>query len=267
MKKWLKISFWIAFSVCVFIGLSLSKSTLYKTTTLVPNIYILVDGENAFLTENEVLTRLERKGLVYPNQKFDKLEINKIENYLKSMSEIRSCKVYSNLGKKWNIDIELRKPIARIFNLSGETFYLDNLGYTMATSPLYTARVLVVTGNIPDKSHSNSVDKIINNDTLKTILFLDDIYRISNYVCNDPFLNAQIGQIHLEKNGDFVLIPQVGGHTIIFGSAKTENEVAKKFKKLMQFYKEGLPYEGWNKYEEINLKYDKQIVCKKNSKS
>jgi cell division protein FtsQ len=267
MKKWLKISFWIAFSVCVFIGLSLSKSNQYETETYLPNIYIKVDGENAFLTKKEVLTRLERKGLVYRNQKYEKIKFNEIENYLKSMSEIRSCKVYSNLGKKWNIDIELRKPIARIFNSSGETFYLDNLGFTMATSPLYTARVLVVTGNIPDKSHSISVDKIINNDTLKTILFLDDIYRISIYVCNDPFLNAQIGQIHLEKNGDFILIPQVGGHTIVFGSAKNENEVAKKFKKLMQFYKEGLPFEGWNKYEEINLKYEKQIVCKKNSKS
>jgi cell division protein FtsQ len=267
MKKWLKISFWIAFTFAVFIGLSLSKSQQAELVSKTPAIYIKVDGENAFLSEDEVLTRLSRKALVYPNQKFEKINIVAIEEYLESMSEIRTCKVYSNIGNRWNIDIELRKPIARIFNSSGETFYLDDLGHTMATSPLYTARVMVVTGNIPDKSHSISVDKIINNDTLKTIRFLDDIYRISLYVCNDPFLNAQIGQIHLEKNGDFVLTPQVGGHTIIFGSAKTENEVAKKFEKLVYFYKEGLPYEGWNKYDVINLKYEKQIVCKKINKN
>ena len=76
-------------------------------------------------------------------------------------------------------------------------------------------------------------------------------------------MNAQIGQIHREKNGDFVLIPQVGSHTIIFGSAFSDREVEEKFKKLKVFYEEGLPYEGWNKYDIINLKYKKQIVCKK----
>ncbi|MES2587935.1 MAG: hypothetical protein V4622_03075 [Bacteroidota bacterium] len=263
MKKWLKIGFWVIFSIAVVIGLSMSKSKQVDTVSNKPKIFIHVDGENAFLTEDEVYTRLTRKGLVYPAQKIEKLPVKAIEDYLESMSEIKTCKVYANLGGTWNIDIQLRKPIARIFNNSGETFYLDDLGFTMTTSPLYTARVVVVTGNIPDRSHSKSVEEIINNDTLKTIKYLDDIYRISNYVCNDPFLNAQIGQIHRDNHGDFVLIPQVGGQKIIFGSANSDEEVAKKFKKLVLFYKEGLPFEGWNKYDVINLKFEKQIVCKK----
>jgi len=27
-----------------------------------------------------------------------------------------------------------------------------------------------------------------------------------------------------------------------------------------------LPYEGWNKYDQINLSYDGQIVCRKKNK-
>jgi cell division protein FtsQ len=76
-------------------------------------------------------------------------------------------------------------------------------------------------------------------------------------------LRAQIGQIHREKNGDFLLIPQVGAHKIVFGTAKNDKDVEDKFNKLIVFYKEGLPFEGWNKYNLINLKYDKQIVCSK----
>jgi cell division protein FtsQ len=133
----------------------------------------------------------------------------------------------------------------------------------MAPSYLYTARVVVVTGFVNDRKNSESVERIINNDTLISIRNLDDIYRISSYVCNDAFLNAQIGQINLEKNGDFVLVPQVGGQKIIFGTARTKEEVAEKFKKLIIFYNEGLPFEGWDKYEVINLKYSKQIVCRK----
>lgn len=59
------------------------------------------------------------------------------------------------------------------------------------------------------------------------------------------------------------MIPLVGNQKIVFGSAFTDKEVKEKFEKLKIFYKEAIPYEGWNKYSEISLKYDKQIVCKK----
>lgn len=263
MKRGLKIGSWVVFTVLVFAGLYSAANRQSDTTTELPEIFIQVDGDNAFLNPTEVKGRLSRSNLIYPGQKMDKLDVAAIEKHLESMSEIRSCKVYKNLGNKWQIDIEVRRPIARIFNNNGESFYLDDLGFPMTTSPLYTARVVVVSGDIPDKKDSKSVEEIINNHTLKTKFFLDDIYRISKYVCNDPLLSAQIGQIHREKNGDFVLIPQVGEHLIVFGSAFSDKEVAEKFEKLKVFYKEGLPFEGWNKYKEINLKFKKQVVCKK----
>ncbi|MGJ8661759.1 MAG: hypothetical protein ACSHXL_06960, partial [Bacteroidota bacterium] len=136
-------------------------------------------------------------------------------------------------------------------------------GYTMHPSSAHTARVVVVNGFIPDKLNSPSVPELINNDSLKSIHKLDDVYRITNYVCNDPFLRAQVAQIHLDKKGDFVLVPQVGGNTIVFGTAYTDKEVSDKFEKLKVFYKHGLPFEGWNKYSEIILKYENQIIGKK----
>jgi cell division protein FtsQ len=69
--------------------------------------------------------------------------------------------------------------------------------------------------------------------------------------------------VHRVNSGDFVLVPQVGSHTIIFGSARSDEEVKEKMDKLKVFYQEGLPFEGWNKYETINLKFRNQIVCKK----
>ena len=92
---------------------------------------------------------------------------------------------------------------------------------------------------------------------------LDDIYRLSKYISENKFLKAQIAQVHRTLGGDFVLIPQVGNHKIIFGSAYTDAEVKEKLDKLVVFYEEGLPYEGWSKYETINLKFRDQIVCKK----
>jgi cell division protein FtsQ len=121
---------------------------------------------------------------------------------------------------------------------------------------------VVVTGHIADKNTAKNYQDIINNPTLKSIHKIDDIFRISQYVCKDPLMRTLIGQIHLRKNGDFVLVPIVGEQKIIFGSAYTEEEVNEKFTKLKLFYKEAIPFEGWNKYMEINLKYKKQIVGK-----
>jgi cell division protein FtsQ len=263
MKKWLKISLWISFGVIVFILMGLVKKAQNESVIDKPNIIIHVNGENAFLTEDELYTRLKRKGYIYNGQIYTGLKVNEVEKYLTSMSEIKSAKVFTKIGSKWTIEVEIRKPIARIFNNYGESFYLDELGYTMSPSNLYTARVVIVTGDIPDRINSKSVPEIINNRVLKSKLKLDDLYRISHYVCSDQLLQALIGQIHRKKNGEFVLIPQVGGQKIIFGSAFTDQEVREKFKKLKVFYKEAMPYEGWCKYDEISLKYDKQIVCKK----
>jgi cell division protein FtsQ len=55
----------------------------------------------------------------------------------------------------------------------------------------------------------------------------------------------------------------IGDQKIVFGTAYSEEEVKEKFKRLKIFYKEAIPYEGWAKYNEISVKYDGQIVCRK----
>jgi cell division protein FtsQ len=76
-------------------------------------------------------------------------------------------------------------------------------------------------------------------------------------------MHRLIGQVFLDSRGDFILIPLLGDQQIIFGAARSDKEVADKFERLKHFYKEALPHEGWNKYKEISVKYEGQIVCRK----
>ncbi|MFA7274261.1 MAG: hypothetical protein WC044_10345 [Crocinitomicaceae bacterium] len=263
MKRWQKITL-ISLSILgLVVLLYFMKKAQDETILALPKIIIHVEGENSFLTETELQQRLTREKYLFPGQTFEQLDVHKIESFIEAMPEVKNVRVFMKIGANWSIEVELRVPIARIYNQSGETFYLDTEGYTMHPSSLHTARVVVVNGYIPDKLNSIPVPELINNDSLKSIRKLDDVYRITKYVCNDPFLQAQIAQIHLNKTGEFVLVPQVGGHSIVFGTAYTDQEVADKFEKLKVFYKHGLPYEGWNKYAEIILKYENQIVGKK----
>jgi cell division protein FtsQ len=186
-----------------------------------------------------------------------------VENFIEKMSEVKSVKVYKNIGKTWNVDVVLRVPIARVFNAFNESFYIDAEGYKIGTSNFHTARVIVFNGNILDRLNTESVVQIINNNSLKSIRKLDDMYRISNYVCKDPLFRSLIGQVFVNEQNEFVLIPIVGDQIIEFGTANSEGEVKEKFDKLKIFYEKAIPFEGWNKYSVITIKYNGQIVCKK----
>jgi cell division protein FtsQ len=263
MKKVFKIIFWVLFAVGLILIVFFASKENNNTVAKKPDISIHVEGENAFLTESELLDRLIYKRLYQKNMKVNVVNVKKIEAAIIKMEEVKKVRVYKNIGNSWNIDVELRNPIARIFTLSQKAYYLDDEGFTMGRSTLHTAHVLVFSGFITEIMERTSVKEIINNDSLKSIRKLDDIYRISNYVCKDSLLNALIGQVYLEKNGDFILIPLVGKQTILFGSANSDEVVADKFNRLKVFYKEGMPHEGWEKYNTIIVKYEGQIVCRK----
>ena len=262
MKNWMKISLWILVAAGVVTILVFANNEENEKKYDIPEVSIHVDGD-AFLTEPELIDRLKLHRLIEQNQQVGNLNIRKIEYVISRMPEVKHVKVFKRIGNKWDIQLILRKPIARIFNKLGQSFYLDENGFMMNRSSLHTARVLVFSGFIKDHFSPNSIDKIINNDSLKSIRNLDDIYRISNYVCNDPILHKMIGQVYREKNGDFVLIPIVGDQKINLGTANSDADVKDKIARLLEFYKEAMPYEGWNKYSEISVKYEGQIVCRK----
>lgn len=263
MKKVFTIIFWVLFAVGLILIVFFASKENNNAIAKKPDISIHVEGENAFLTESELLDRLIFKRLYQKNMKVNVVNVKKIEAAIIKMEEVKKVRAYKNIGNSWNIDVELRNPIARIFTLSQKAYYLDDEGFTMGRSSLHTAHVLVFSGFITEIMEKASVKEIINNDSLKSIRKLDDIYRISNYVCNDSLMNALIGQVYLEKNGDFILIPLVGKQTILFGSANSDEVVADKFNRLKVFYKEGMPHEGWEKYNTIIVKYEGQIVCRK----
>jgi cell division protein FtsQ len=263
MKIWLLRIFWLLVAVGVIMVFYISSETAKKTILNIPKVAIHADDENAFLTKHELLDRLKLRRLFDKNMAAKDLKIHTIERAIAGMAEVKEVDVYKHLGSDWEIKLALRKPIARIFNTKGQSYYLDQDGFMMNRSSLHTARVLVFSGYIHDAYNPRRHCDFINNSNLKSSQKISQIYRISNYVCNDPLMHQLIGQVYLESDGDFILIPLLGEQQIVFGPARSTKEVSDKFERLNHFYKEALPREGWNKYKEISVKYEGQIVCRK----
>jgi cell division protein FtsQ len=87
----------------------------------------------------------------------------------------------------------------------------------------------------------------------------NELLKIASYVDKQMFWKAQIEQIFVTRDNEFILIPKIGNHKILLGDA---NDLEIKFDKLFVFYKEGLSRVGWNKYATIDIRFDKQVVCK-----
>jgi len=251
---------WVLYVITTIVLMAFVNKSQESQVVGLPTIKINLFKDMLFLSKDDILERLRNKGLVGEDKKYAEVNLGDIEAVLADMPEVKNVDVYTKIGGEWVIDLELRQPIARIFNIDGSSCYLDRDGRLMPLSSKYSAHVLSVTGNINETDYSKTVSGIINNDSLKTIEILDDLYKISTYVCSDEFLSAQFTQVHINAYNEFELIPRVGDHRILFGEAEN---IAGKFKKMELFYTEGLSRAGWEKYDTINIMYKSQVVCSK----
>jgi len=211
------------------------------------------DAGNKFVRERdvkEVLFREFRHAIV--GQPLELIDINQVEEVLESDIFIKDADVYIDALNKVHITIEQRIPIARIMDEADPSYYLDEDGERVRTSPKFTARVMVVTGKI-----GRFNDNYLNIPHHR----LNRVFELIKFIDANDFWKAQFEQIHIDHSGDATLIPKLGDHEIKFGLPN--EDIEDKFERLEAFYQDGLPVEGWNKYKSINLAFKGQVVAKK----
>ena len=217
--------------------------------------------KHRFIRNKDVLNLVQSPGIKWIGQYISQINTQQIESLIYKHPAVKLAKVYKTLGGSLNIEVLQRQPLLRIINRFGDTYYIDEEGKAMPWSGRFTARVLVANGNIGNRfDFSRARETNILNDTITAYHTLKDLFLLASYINDYKFWRSCFEQIFVEENGDFELIPRVGGHLVIFG--KMEN-MEEKFSNLQQLYMLGLPNEGWNKYSTINLKFRNQVVCTK----
>lgn len=228
----------------------------YRQQSRVPRVYIQIEEDaqgNAFVDSNDVRDILVKTfGHFVEGQTLEKIDVAAIESALEQDLFIEEADVYVDAMANVNISIQQRLPILRVMDVEDETYYLDAQGRQIPFSTKYTARVLVVTGDI---GLYNSSFMELEDHRLRHSFIL------AQAILDDPLLSKQIEQIHINRLGDALLVPKVGNHKIYFGAPL--ERTAEKLDELKIFYKEAMPYEGWEKYKLLNLAFEGQIVAKK----
>ena len=227
---------------------------------LVKNIHVSIDATKGdpFMDDDDVINLIYSRYDTLLGKPLSQLYLNDVEDLLRNQPSVKNAEAYVEHNGNLNLEVEFRKVIARIKPDSLSGFYIDDEGKTMLWLTKYSPRVLTVTGYL---THYNRYvkDTMIERELSTHSKLVKDVYAFAKYVNNSSFWKAQIGQIYIDKNGDAILVPLIGNAEFVFGEL---TDYENKFEKIKKYYEEIAPKLGWNTYKEVNVKFDRQIVCK-----
>lgn len=203
---------------------------------------IVENSENSFININEVEKFIKSHNLDPTGKQFREINTDSIQSKLLTIKTIKEAEVFVTNNNYIRVNLFERKPILRVFNNKGQSYYVDTEGETMPIALKSNAYIPVASGAVSDSIACN------------------ELYSFAKFLNGNKFWNAQIEQIVVADNQEITLIPRVGDQIIELGKI---GGFEKKLEKLMSFYEKGLNETGWNKYSVITLKFDNQVVCKK----
>ena len=202
-------------------------------------IQVMDSTDRQYVSAPEVMKLLQLNNLGLVGQRLDQIRYRRVEYVVSVMRMVRRVECFSTNSGKVVIQIWQYSPILRVMQEQGN-FYVDATGQRLEISFNSAANVLVASGSIRDS------------------VYIRRLYRMALLLRQDPFWEAQIVQIFVKPNGEWILVPRVGDYEIEFG---LPNDVEDKLERLKLFYEKALPKAGWEKYSSISVKYRKQIIC------
>lgn len=198
---------------------------------------VLIQGVNSQLT---------KYGHKLKGEKLERINLEKLENYLRKFSNFESVECSFNPDSRLRITISPIKAEVRVFTDKGRSFYINRYGKRIeADAEFYVDVPVLIT---PEKYESS----------LPTAL------SVIRYVSEDKALSPLIAAYKIDGSNDIIIIPRLQGHVINFGDS---TRLAEKKAAILAAYKKVLPSKGWNTYDTISVKFKNQIVATRRDKS
>jgi cell division protein FtsQ len=244
---------WIAIGISTIVLLGAAMQQKNHKTCSDIKIEIIGAVKHMFIDEHDVLQILNRNQNVVGTEMAN-IDIRTIEEMLEKNPWVLNAEMFFDNKQVLNVSITERQPIARIFTVQGNSFYIDSSCNRLPLSEKLSARVPVFT----NFTNSNAV--MSHGDSV----LLKDVSRLGAFIMADSFFMAQTAQIDITPGGKFEIIPVMGNHIVTLGNA---TDLENKFNRLYTFYKQAWLQNGMNKYERIDVQFDNQVVALKRNAS
>jgi len=197
-----------------------------------------IDDNNPFITLSTVNKLLIQNKEKVTSIGKETLVLKEMEKRLLKNPMIRNAEVFVTVEGVLGVNIEQRKPIARV--AASPDYYLDEDGKKMPLSVVYSARVPIITG-ISENNFAEVTSLILKMN-------------------KDPFMKSSVVGLHVKQDGTIDLKLRKHDFTVHFGKPKA---VEKKFQNFKAFYKKTKQDSTLMSYNQINLEFTSQVVATK----
>jgi cell division protein FtsQ len=246
-RKLLKVSIWLLLAVGLVV--LVTKSVDMQGDKLCKGYVIKIKGkagEQWFLDKKDIAALLISQGGL-KGRAIKTFDLRRMEGQLKNNVWVKDVELFFDNKQVLQVRVEERMPVARMFTVTGNSFYIDTCGERLPLSDKFSARLPVFTGFPSDKDKIGSTDSVL----------MHGIVQLSNYLLQNEFWMAQVSQVDITPERRFEILPIVGNHVIQFGDG---NDCDKKFKRLLLFYQQVLSKTGMDTYQKLNVQYAQQVI-------
>ena len=232
--NWSKIL--LVFVFLFSIGI-LYASNYFNNNRLIEDIDVVIQPNSSFFISTDSIKN-SIKRYIYTTK--DSISITKIEDELDKNTFVEKSQVYTMVGHKLFVNVKQKEPVARIIT-NDSIFYLDKNSNFMSLSKLHSADVPIIFG-------------------FNQFSDLDYLTKISLMIRDDKFLNQNITQIIIDENQE-INLKLSGLNTFI--ELGHNNKLEKKIQNLKAFYNRAIRKNDLEKYKEVNLQFENQVVAVK----
>lgn len=178
-------------------------------------------------------------------ERLDKINLEKLENYLSNFSNFESVECSFNPDSRLRITIAPIKPEVRVFSDKGRSFYINRFGKRIDADAEFFVDVPVL---IAPQKYESCIPTALS---------------VIKFVGEDKDFNQLVAGYKIDGPSDIIIIPRLQGHVINFGDS---TRLSEKKAALLAAYKKVLPSKGWNTYDTISVKFKNQIVATRRDK-
>lgn len=189
------------------------------------------------------------------------INVKILHDVLKQVHHIKEFYVYKTPDGVLIVEIRLRKPLIRVFDLAGNKYIVDEEGHILPDNLQKTLWLMYVNGCIPSMSKQLFGRRLTELDTNNIqIRGLYNGWKIAKVLNQHESLDNLISQIFVNETGEFLLVPIITDLIIFFGSS---NRIEEKVKQLEVLFRDVFPFVPKDKYESVSISVANQFIMKK----
>ncbi len=196
-------------------------------------------SEIHFVSPQELSAELGTLPQTARNTLLKDIDIDSLERVLNRFDKIERVNVNILTSGKILIDVWPMRPVARIFDSAGHSYYINRDGKRIVAAPGYFLDVPVVTGDFSPSFPAT------------------ELFPLLDYLEANPEWGEAVSMIEARSPNDIVVVPVIRGHVINLGN--TDN-LPDKFNRLKLMYSKVMSAKGWDFYKEISVKWRGQVV-------